>query len=282
MRQSFVSLLLVLGVTLTSSAFTASQTAQAWTEPMNTSCRADYETNGFNLVSAYNANTTGFHIDETKSFVIFQNIGTGDWRVVAQESAQIYRATIEGGHGYYMFGNYAHVMNFGVTGTYTSQTDDDSAQAVSLSANFCVVVENNVNDSHGTYPYTGSETIPQYSGTVEPEPEPTDYTLYRDISAIETGDCTQIFDDQTVKVWDGNELRVYKLITNKYQLSESHDITPGIPGEVECVTQEELESLVSKFDFMIPILHTIAIASFLLIVYAGYRLLIYPWFRSNT
>lgn len=138
----------------------------AWTEPMNTSCRDDYTSLSLDLVSAYNANTTGFQLTNTTSFIVYQQISSGNWYVAALESVQIVKSTFSGSpdeHMYRPYPNYAHVMTFGVTGTYQSQTDTDAAQAHATSQTHCVAFEYNT-PTDTVFPYTGSETIPQYTG----------------------------------------------------------------------------------------------------------------------
>lgn len=104
--------------------------------------------------------------------------------------------------------------------------------------------------------------------------------MYRDVSAISEGDCIQVFDDQTIKVWDGSNLLTYKLISDKYQLVTTDDISGGgVPTNVTCVEIVDISQIPSRFDFMTPVFHLMAIISVLFIVWAAYRLVLRPWYR---
>jgi len=105
--------------------------------------------------------------------------------------------------------------------------------------------------------------------------------MLRDVTSLTDGDCIQIFDNQTIKVWDSGDLRTYKLISDKYQLTETGDVSGGgIPTGVECVTIEEIQNIPSYFDFMTPVFHFMAIVSILVIVYLAFRLILRPFYRG--
>jgi len=105
--------------------------------------------------------------------------------------------------------------------------------------------------------------------------------VLRDVTSVEDGDCIQLFDNQTIKVWDSGDLRTYKLISDKYHLIDTSDISGGgIPTNVECVTIEEIQAIPSYFDFMTPVYHLLAIVVCLAIPYLAFKLILRPFYRS--
>lgn len=105
--------------------------------------------------------------------------------------------------------------------------------------------------------------------------------MYRDTSNLTFYDCTAIIDDQTIIIYDDTTYFTYKLITDKYYLIRTDSGTPII-GSVTCYTEAQIETLPSKYDFVDPIYHMMAIISALFIFYVAYKLLIYPFFRTKT
>lgn len=108
--------------------------------------------------------------------------------------------------------------------------------------------------------------------------------MYRDLSLLPTGGCIQIVDDKTLDVFIETPTPshlTYKLINDKYLPVTDREYTPPVDSSVMCYTRESLETLPSPYDFMTPYLHTLAIVSFILIVYGAYRLIIYPFFRRT-
>lgn len=105
--------------------------------------------------------------------------------------------------------------------------------------------------------------------------------MNRDITNIVEAECITIVDDKTIQSIDSGRIQTYKLISNKYYQTDNSPYTP-LPGQSRtCYTQTQLENLQSPFDFITPVYHLMAIASALLIFYAAYKLMIYPWFRTK-
>lgn len=103
--------------------------------------------------------------------------------------------------------------------------------------------------------------------------------MQRNTDNIDYGLCNTIVDDQTLLIYGDDTASNYKLITDTwYKINEYPYDT--VPSSVTCYSQSDIQNLPSKFDVATPIYHSIAIISALLILYAAYRLIIYPWFRK--
>lgn len=108
--------------------------------------------------------------------------------------------------------------------------------------------------------------------------------MYRDISLLSPGGCIELVDDRTLRVFNETPTSVattYKLIGDKYIPTHSVPFTPPVDSSVMCYTTESIETLPSQYDFLHPFLETMAILSFIGIVYAAYRLVLYPFFRRR-
>lgn len=104
--------------------------------------------------------------------------------------------------------------------------------------------------------------------------------MYRDTTELpEQINCIKIIDDKSLVIYNNNETAIYKLISNKYYKTETHDInTPK--NEDVCYTLQQASELPSSYDFIQPIYETMAIVSVLTIIFLAYKLIIYPWFRK--
>jgi len=130
---------------------------------------------------------------------------------------------------------------------------------------------------------------------------------YRDVSAITNlRTCTYVDDADTIYAIGSGALSrpvdEYQLIGNKYLLINAN-ATSGmtIPGGTVCLTSTTITQLESNLpiinttnttvdftsvndiikDVALPFYHEMAIISAILIFYAAYRLIIYPFFRSK-
>lgn len=112
--------------------------------------------------------------------------------------------------------------------------------------------------------------------------------MYRDTSDVTlyAGDgCNVINDDQTINVYHttSSDVLTYKLVGDKYLLLSNKTYTePDDRQYLTCVDDAYFATMPSRYDFMSPIYEGMAIMSILLILFAAYRLVIYPWFRSKT
>lgn len=116
-----------------------------------------------------------------------------------------------------------------------------------------------------------------------PLPEQDENTMYRDTSNLPaTSICYHIVDDMTLEAWTAtNTKKTYKLVADTYYLTTT--TTETVPASYSCYTDiAYVNMLKSRYDFLSPILHTMAIASFLAIVYFAYRLIIYPFYRKGV
>lgn len=104
--------------------------------------------------------------------------------------------------------------------------------------------------------------------------------MYRDISSVNNYQCNVIVDNQTIATYSGTQVRVYKLVSNKYYLNDTVDYS-GLPTTLNCLTHDEISVLPSNYDFIMPIFYIMAIFSSIFIFYSAYRLVIYPWFRRH-
>jgi len=105
--------------------------------------------------------------------------------------------------------------------------------------------------------------------------------MYRDITELPaTANCVKIVDDKSLIVYEADGTSIYKLISNKYYETEVFE--PNTPKtEDRCYTVADVSTLPSPFDFMTPIYYLSAMASFILIVWAGYMLILHPWWRKR-
>lgn len=104
--------------------------------------------------------------------------------------------------------------------------------------------------------------------------------MYRDVTLLPSVvNCIKITDDKSLIVYTNDSTSIYKLISNKYYATETYDAnTPAT--ETVCYTIEDAQTLPSNYDFIVPIFHTIAILSAILIFYGAYKLILYPFFRK--
>lgn len=106
--------------------------------------------------------------------------------------------------------------------------------------------------------------------------------MYRDVTNIPTDkSCYYIIDDKTIGVDDNNIQDQYAYLSNTYIRKNSVSNEPR-PENSYCHTYADIQRLPSTYDFIMPIYHTIAIASALMLFYFAYKLIIYPWFRKNV
>jgi len=131
--------------------------------------------------------------------------------------------------------------------------------------------------------------------------------VYRDVSAITNlRTCTYIADGDTIFAIGSGALSrpvdEYTLIGNKYLLVNANaNDSMNIPTGTVCLTPTTIAQLESNLpiinttettvdftsvnntikDVVQPFYHEMAIISAILIFYAGYKLLIYPFFRSR-
>lgn len=105
--------------------------------------------------------------------------------------------------------------------------------------------------------------------------------MYKDVTEIPTTlNCVKILDDKSLIVYTDDSTTLYKLVSNKYYATETYD--PNTPAtETVCYTSAQIQTLPSTYDFIVPIYHTIAIASALFIFWVAYKVFIYPWFRKR-
>lgn len=106
--------------------------------------------------------------------------------------------------------------------------------------------------------------------------------MYRDITNVDAGTCAVIIDDNTLATFVPNQYNLYKLISNKYYLSSiDTSIDGGAPVDTVCYTSAEINTLPSKFDFITPVYHLMAIISVVLIFYFAYKLILFPFWRKQ-
>jgi len=103
--------------------------------------------------------------------------------------------------------------------------------------------------------------------------------MNRDVTQIDVGTCAQIFDDKTIITYTSTGRKVYTLVSNKYMHTRTYETSTPLE-DVHCYTTEEIQTLPSTYDFMTPVFSIMSILSVLLIVYAAYRLILYPFFRK--
>lgn len=106
--------------------------------------------------------------------------------------------------------------------------------------------------------------------------------LYRDVSDIDQQSCSTLSSSGTITTYSSNRRKIYEYIGNKYVLRSENDgnYSSTIANSI-CLSNQQLTTLQSDYDFITPVYHTIGIFSFLFIVFFAYRLLIYPFFRSK-
>lgn len=106
--------------------------------------------------------------------------------------------------------------------------------------------------------------------------------MYRDITALPVQtNCIKIIDDKSLVVYTNTDTSIYKLISNKYYKTETFE--PNTPKTADvCYTTTQVSTLPSPFDFVTPIYHLSAIASFSFIVFLAYRLIVHPWWRKRA
>lgn len=104
--------------------------------------------------------------------------------------------------------------------------------------------------------------------------------MERDITNITAQPCNVLVDNQTIETYSGTSVYTYKLVSDRYYLFETRDYS-GFPTTLNCLSTSEISHLPSNYDFMTPVFNLMAIISILFIVWAGYRLIIYPFFRKR-
>lgn len=110
--------------------------------------------------------------------------------------------------------------------------------------------------------------------------------MERDTSLIPSydDDCTVIVDDQTIIYYypavAPNDTEFFKLIGDKYIKVASEPYT-AFPTTVVCQSHDYIQNMPSRYDFITPVYHLMAIISILTILYFAYRLIIYPFYRKK-
>lgn len=106
--------------------------------------------------------------------------------------------------------------------------------------------------------------------------------MKRDTSDLpETTNCIDIIDDKSLVVYTDDSTSIFKLVGNKYYETDS-SVTNTPDSTTTCYTTTEIADISSNFDFIVPIYHTIAIASVLILFYLAYKLILYPFFRKRV
>jgi len=108
--------------------------------------------------------------------------------------------------------------------------------------------------------------------------------MYRDTSQItipSDPSCIYIQDDKTIILQNEtlDQEQIYTLIGDKYMLTKQTEFTGAQNPDVLCLTTQQLSTLPSNYDFMAPVYHNMAILSVILILFAAYKFVIYPFFR---
>jgi hypothetical protein len=106
--------------------------------------------------------------------------------------------------------------------------------------------------------------------------------MYRDVSAIPTTGCNIITSATAITNYastSGSNIRtrIYELIGNQYV--QRTDTTGSFPTNGYC--QSSISQLQSNFDYIIPIYHTIAIASAMVLFFLAYKLILHKWWRKS-
>jgi len=105
--------------------------------------------------------------------------------------------------------------------------------------------------------------------------------MYRDVTELpETVNCITIINDKALRVFTDSSTDTYQLISNKYYATDTFEPNTPRPQDV-CYTLQEIQTLPSTYDFIVPIYHTIAIVSAIAIFYIAYKLILYPFFRKK-
>lgn len=106
--------------------------------------------------------------------------------------------------------------------------------------------------------------------------------MKRDVTNLNPdGECIAIIDEKTLNLYTTNDtMETYKLVTDTY-VKTSTDTVSETPARLQCYTTQQISELPSQFDALTPIYETIAIATFLFILWVAYRLLLYPFFRKK-
>lgn len=106
--------------------------------------------------------------------------------------------------------------------------------------------------------------------------------MYRDTTELpETVNCIKIVDDKTLIVYTDTATTIFKTQGNKYYATENYD--PNTPStETVCYTLSDAQTIPSNYDFVAPFYHILAIASIIFIVWASYKLIVYPFFRKKA
>jgi hypothetical protein len=104
--------------------------------------------------------------------------------------------------------------------------------------------------------------------------------MFRDVSNVSDQSCNVLFDNQTLGVYSGTQVQTYKLISDKYYLLSTNDFS-GFPTGDNCLTNIEIQTLPSTYDFMTPVFHLMAILSVMVIFFAAYKIILYPFFRHR-
>lgn len=108
--------------------------------------------------------------------------------------------------------------------------------------------------------------------------------MYRNVSEVPSDAvCYQIVDDSTLIAYGpipSDSLETFKLVSDKYIKATESTYTAPVDSSITCYTYTQIQELPSRYDFITPIYHLMAIASILFIVFCAYKLMIYPWFRK--
>lgn len=111
--------------------------------------------------------------------------------------------------------------------------------------------------------------------------------MYRDTTSIvlpETDACAYIYDDKTIILQNSSvdTEQTYALISDKYTQISERSFTGDLTTEYICLTDEQLTTIPSYYDFMTPVYHLMAIASAIIIFWFAWKLIVYPWYRKKA
>lgn len=104
--------------------------------------------------------------------------------------------------------------------------------------------------------------------------------MFRDVTNVQSDtDCVIILNDKTLQSFSTTDTTQYELVSNQYFASK---IMPtSIPGDYQCYTIAQIQTLPSTYDFITPVYHLMAIISITTIVFLAYKLILYPFFRTK-
>lgn len=104
--------------------------------------------------------------------------------------------------------------------------------------------------------------------------------MYRDVSSIRTTGCNVLNAQNQITNYLNNSRVQYTLIGNKYmEYSRSTSSYPYDTSSYTCYTIEQLSSLQSDFDYIIPIYQCFAIGFAFFLFYIVYKLFVHKFWR---